>query len=30
VLRDLFGDPDPRGAAQVISAACEQGRARLE
>jgi thiamine-phosphate pyrophosphorylase len=30
VLRDLFGDPDPRGAAQVLAAACDQGRARLE
>jgi thiamine-phosphate pyrophosphorylase len=30
VLRDLFADPDPRAAAQVISAACEGGRARLE
>lgn len=30
VMRDLFGDADPRAAAQVLSAACEQGRARLE
>lgn len=30
VLRDLFADPDPRAAAQVISAACERGRTRLE
>jgi thiamine-phosphate pyrophosphorylase len=26
VIRDLFEDPDPRHAAQVISAACERGR----
>jgi thiamine-phosphate pyrophosphorylase len=30
VVRDLFGDPDPRRAAQVLSAACERGRAGLE
>jgi thiamine-phosphate pyrophosphorylase len=30
VLRELFGDPDPRRAAQVLSAACERGRAGLE
>lgn len=30
VIRDLFGGPDPRTAAQVLSAACERGRARLE
>jgi len=30
VIRDLFGDPDPRAAAQVLSAACERGRARLK
>lgn len=30
VIRDLFGDADPRAAAQVLSAACEQGRAGLE
>ena len=30
VISDLFGDPDPRAAAQVLSAACEQGRARLK
>jgi thiamine-phosphate pyrophosphorylase len=30
VLRDLFGDADPRAAAQVLSAACERGRAGLE
>lgn len=30
VVRDLFADPDPRAAAQVISAACERGRAGLE
>ncbi len=30
VIRDLFEDPDPRAAAQVLSAACERGRARLE
>jgi thiamine-phosphate pyrophosphorylase len=25
VIRDLFGDPDPRHAAQVLSAACARG-----
>jgi thiamine-phosphate pyrophosphorylase len=30
VIRDLFGDPDPRVAAQVLSAACERGRAGIE
>lgn len=30
VVRDLFGDPDARAAAQVLSAACEQGRAQLK
>lgn len=30
VIRDLFDDPDPRVAAQVLSAACERGRARIE
>ena len=30
VIRDLFGGPDPRAAAQVLAAACERGRARLE
>ena len=30
VIRDLFGDPSPRTAAQVLSAACERGRARLK
>lgn len=30
VIRDLFGDPNPHGAAQVLSAACERGRAGLE
>lgn len=30
VIADLFGDPDPRHAAQVISAACERGRAALK
>lgn len=30
VIRDLFADPDPRAAAQVISAACERGRARIK
>jgi thiamine-phosphate pyrophosphorylase len=30
VIRDLFGDPDPRAAAQVLSAACERGRAGLK
>ena len=30
VIRDLFGDPDPHHAAQVLSAACEQGRGRLK
>jgi thiamine-phosphate pyrophosphorylase len=30
VIRDLFGDPDPWRAAQVLSAACEQGRTRLK
>lgn len=30
VVRDLFADPDPRAAAQVISAACERGLAGLE
>lgn len=29
VIRDLFGDPDPRAAAQVLSAACLRGRAGL-
>jgi len=29
VISDLFGDPDPRHAAQVLSAACERGRAEL-
>jgi thiamine-phosphate pyrophosphorylase len=28
VVRDLFGDPDARVAAQVLSAACERGRAK--
>jgi thiamine-phosphate pyrophosphorylase len=27
VIRDLFGDPDPRHAAQVLSAACARGAA---
>lgn len=26
VIHDLFADPDPRAAAQVLSAACERGR----
>jgi thiamine-phosphate pyrophosphorylase len=30
VIRDLFADPDPRAAAQVLSAACERGRARIK
>lgn len=30
VIRDLFGDPDPRAAAQVLSAACERGRRGLK
>jgi thiamine-phosphate pyrophosphorylase len=30
VIRDLFGEADPRSAAQVLSAACERGRAGLE
>lgn len=30
VIRDLFADPDPRAAAQVVSAACERGRARIK
>ena len=30
VISDLFGDPDPRHAAQVLSAACERGRAALK
>ncbi|MGD9387188.1 MAG: thiamine phosphate synthase [Gammaproteobacteria bacterium] len=30
VIRDLFADPDPRAAAQVISVACERGRARIK
>jgi thiamine-phosphate pyrophosphorylase len=30
VVSDLFGDPDPRRAAQVLSAACEHSRARIE
>jgi len=30
VIRDLFADPDPRAAAQVLSAACEQGRRALK
>jgi thiamine-phosphate pyrophosphorylase len=30
VVRDLFGHPDPRRAAQVLSQACERGRAGLE
>ena len=30
VIRDLFGDPDPRAAAQVLSAACERGRAPIK
>jgi thiamine-phosphate pyrophosphorylase len=30
VLRALFCDADPRRAAEQLSAACEQGRARLE
>lgn len=30
VIRDLFGDPDPRAAAQVLSAACERGRAQIK
>jgi len=30
VIHDLFGDPDPLHAAQVLSAACEQGRAALK
>jgi thiamine-phosphate pyrophosphorylase len=29
VIRALFADPDPRGAAQVLSAACLRGRAGL-
>ena len=30
VIRDLFADPDPRTAAQVLSAACEHGRRALK
>jgi thiamine-phosphate pyrophosphorylase len=30
VISDLFGDPNPRHAAQVLSAACERGRAALK
>lgn len=30
VIRDLFADPDPFGAAQVLSAACERGRAAVK
>jgi thiamine-phosphate pyrophosphorylase len=30
VIRDLFADPDPRRAAQVLSAACERGRAQIK
>ncbi len=30
VIHDLFGDPDPLHAAQVLSAACERGRAALK
>lgn len=30
VIRDLFGDADPRAAAQVLSAACERGRAQIK
>ncbi len=30
VIRDLFADPDPRSAAQVLSVACERGRARIK
>jgi thiamine-phosphate pyrophosphorylase len=30
VVRDLFGDPEPRAAAQVLSAACRRGGARLK
>jgi thiamine-phosphate pyrophosphorylase len=30
VIRDLFADPDPRAAAQVLSAACERGRTGLK
>ncbi|NGP52223.1 thiamine phosphate synthase [Thioalkalivibrio sp. XN8] len=30
VIRDLFGDPDPHAAAQVLSAACERGRAQIK
>jgi thiamine-phosphate pyrophosphorylase len=30
VIRDLFAEPDPRAAAQVLSAACERGRAGLK
>lgn len=30
VIRDLFDDPDPRSAAQVLSAACERGRAQIK
>lgn len=30
VIRDLFEDPDPRSAAQVLSAACEHGRTRIK
>jgi thiamine-phosphate pyrophosphorylase len=30
VIRDLFADPDPRSAAQVLSAACERGRAQIK
>lgn len=30
VIHELFGGPDPQAAAQVLSAACERGRAGLE
>jgi len=30
VIRDLFAGPDPRSAAQVLSAACERGRAQIK
>ena len=30
VIRDLFADPDPLAAAQVLSAACERGRAAIK
>ena len=30
VIRDLFAGPDPHAAAQVLSAACERGRAAIK